>query len=98
MYETPFLIWANYPLPEDNVTLISPNFLSAKVAVLAKADLSPYYQYIGSLNRDITAISNKILVLKDGSTIDRDHVPTALIEKLGQYWSYQYDNIISSPG
>ena len=94
MYETPFMIWANYPLPDEDIGLTSPNFLSAKVAELAKADLSPYYQYIGSLNREIMAMSNKILVLKDGTTIDRDHVPAELSDELGIYWSYQYDNII----
>jgi len=40
------------------------------------------------------AMSNKILVLKDGTTIDRDHVPAELSDELGIYWSYQYDNII----
>jgi len=94
MYETPFLIWANYPLPEDRIDITSPNFLSATVAELAGASLSPYYRFVRDLNANLTAISNKILVLKDGTTVDRDHVPTELSYELEQYWSYQYENVV----
>ena len=94
MYETPFLIWANYPLPEDRIDITSPNFLSATVAELAGASLSPYYRFVRDLNAHFAAISNKILVLKDGTTVDRDHVPAEFTYELDQYWSYQYDNIV----
>lgn len=97
MYETPFLIWANYPLPEDRIDITSPNFLSATVAELAGVSLSPYYRFIRDLSENLTAISNKILVLKDGTTVDRDHVPAELSYELDQYWSYQYDNIVRKP-
>ncbi len=96
MYETPFMIWANYPLPEDNIDITSPNFLSATVADLADARLSPYYEFIKGLTKEFRAISNKILVLGDGTTIDRDHIPEELAYELSRYRRYHVDNIIRS--
>lgn len=95
LYETPWLIWANYDLPETGqADTVSPNFLSAKVLDFAGAAASPYFKYVKSLNQTIQAMNNKMILLRNGITFDREHIPASVVRKLDRYWAYEYDNII----
>ena len=95
MYETPYLIWANYGLPETEViSLMSPNFLALLTLDLAGIERSPYFDYIASINETIEAVSTSMLVMKNGRSYDRDSIPQSIVRQLDRYWACQYDNVI----
>lgn len=95
LYETPWLIWANYPLPKTALTdLTSPNFLGTEVLRLAGAAESPYFANVAALNQDVLAMNNKMVLTRNGRLYDLEHIPSSLVRKLDRYWAYEYDNII----
>lgn len=95
LYETPFMIWANYDLPEDDIDVISPNFLGTYVLNLSGAATSPYFAAVDQLGEEIQAMSGKMILMKSGIRYDEEHIPMRLVKKLDRYWAFEYDNIIA---
>jgi phosphoglycerol transferase MdoB-like AlkP superfamily enzyme len=94
IYETPWLIWANYDLPQLAEDVISPNFLGTMVLDLAGAAKSPYFEQVSQLHTTIAAMSNKMVIRRDGRTFDRESLPENLIEPLNRYRAVEYENVI----
>ena len=95
LYETPFMIWANYDLPADDIDVISPNFLGDYVLKLSGAATSPYFAEVDQLSEEIQAMSGKMILMKNGVRYDEEHIPMRLVKKLDRYWAFEYDNIIA---
>lgn len=103
MYETPYFIWTNYNLQEQldvsvadyKKELTSPNFLASSVLELSGSAVSPYFNMLGSLQDDITAMNNRLIILESGRRFNREEVPSSLTRLLDRYWRYEYDNIIA---
>jgi phosphoglycerol transferase MdoB-like AlkP superfamily enzyme len=96
MYETPYLIWANYDLPELDKPLLSPNFLATETIKLAGIETTPYFEMVAELQRDIKAMSNKLIILQNDRRVNREQIPSSISKPLDRYWQYEYDNIIAS--
>ncbi len=102
LYETPYLFWANYdlpdlrlePLPDDDEPLTSPNFLGLMTLELAGVDQSPYFEYVDTVNETVKAMSTTMLVMNNGRIYDRDSIPQSIVRQLDRYRAYQYDNVI----
>lgn len=56
-YTVPFFIWANYDIPEENVTLTSLNYLSRHLLEAADLPLSPYHRFLAEMETVIPAIN-----------------------------------------
>jgi hypothetical protein len=94
LYETPWLIWANYDLPEIANDVTSPNFLGTTVLDLAGAVKSPYFQQVSDLNQTIKAMSNKMVIMQNDRVYDRERIPAGVVHQLDRYWAAEYDNIV----
>ncbi len=95
LYETPWLIWANYRLPELETQVLSPNFLATTLLDLSGNAKSPYFSQVSQLHEVISAMSNKMIILQDGQTYDRERIPGGMMESLDRYWAAEYDNVIA---
>ena len=94
IYETPWLIWANYELPAVAKDVTSPNFLATTVLDLAGAAKSPYFEQVSQLNQTVKAMNNKMVITRDGRTYDKESLPSGLVRQLNRYWALEYDNVV----
>ena len=56
-YRVPFVLWANYPLPELDKTETSLNFLSQLLLNCAGLPADSYGQYLQSLQQDLPVLT-----------------------------------------
>lgn len=91
-YKVPFLIWANYDIEEDNTVETSANFLAGKTLSIAQLPLSPYQQFLSSLETTYPVISSIRAEDNTGksSTIKEQR------ESLHDYESLQYYQLFDS--
>ena len=94
LYETPFFIWSNTPLPEDEIDVISPNFLGAYLLDLAGAKQTPYFRYINDLRADVAAMSSTTVLDSSLRPYTRSELPADLEALMDRYWEIEYDNIV----
>lgn len=57
-YQTPFVIWANYDIPEKDMGTVSANYLSTLVLETAGLDMTQYNRYLASLYSEVPLISS----------------------------------------
>ena len=56
-YSVPFLIWANFDIPEQRLECTSLNYLSGYLLKTAGITQSPYYHFLSELEKDIPAMN-----------------------------------------
>jgi phosphoglycerol transferase MdoB-like AlkP superfamily enzyme len=56
-YEVPFLIWANYDIPEADGLIISPNYLASYLLDVAGLKMTAYNRYLLDLYEEIPVIN-----------------------------------------
>lgn len=56
-YTVPFLIWANYDIPEETVDCTGMNYLSRYLLDAAGMELPPYYRFLKELEQVIPAMN-----------------------------------------
>ena len=92
-YQTPFVIWANYDIPEKDVGLISANYLSTLVMEVAGVEMTPYNRYLASLYERVPTVSNLGFTDADGEAayyLDG----TAYEELIDDYQCVAYNNLL----
>ena len=57
LYKTPFIIWANYDIPEGTVDRISANYLHVLLMQTAGLPLTTYDKYLADLYREYPVIT-----------------------------------------
>ena len=65
-YTTPFIIWANYDIPEQEIPLLSANYLSSYVMKVAGVDMPLYNQYLLKLSETIPVVNGLGIMDADG--------------------------------
>ncbi len=92
-YQTPFVIWANYDIPEKENVTTSLNYLGARTAVLAGSYLTPWQEYLFGLEEEIPAFSGKSWYGKDG--LYHEHGSDEHVDALiNIYDSYVYNMLV----
>ena len=56
-YQTPYVIWANYDIPEADGAVTSLNYLGVELLRLAGSKLTPYQMYLAELKERFPAFS-----------------------------------------
>lgn len=64
-YEVPFLLWANYDIPEDDVDSISANYLSSYLLKTAGLRLTAYNEYLLQLREEVPVINALFYIDKE---------------------------------
>lgn len=88
--EVPFLLWANYDLPEAEGLRTSLNYLSNYVLAGADLELSPWHAFLRDVEAEIPAINDAFYYTADGERhiLDED---VALPDILSDYEIAQYN-------
>lgn len=92
----PYIIWANYDLEDKNDVdgeTISMNYLVPTLLDIADVNISPYYQYMLKLKKEVPILTAlDIYVDKDGSVFHYDE--TSKYEKMiSDYFNLEYNNL-----
>lgn len=91
-YCTPFYIWANYDIKEENIEKLSVNYLSSLVLKTAGIELTGYNKYLLELSKTLPVIDNAGYIDNDGNYYKwSDSSPYTDI--LDEYEKIQYNNI-----
>ncbi len=73
-YNTPFFIWANYDIPEQDNVKISTDYLGVLTAKIANIPLTGYQKFLEQVHEEMPVISNIAIIDKDGKITARDDV------------------------
>ena len=88
-YKTPFWIWANYDIEEQENIEISLNYLGGLLFETAGLPQTPYMQYVSSVRKEYPVLTANGCIDKDGRVYTLEELP----DKLKEYERVQYYNI-----
>ncbi len=92
-YQTPFFIWANYDIPEEENVLTSLNYLGMQTVELAGVRKTPFQLYLEDLKTQIPAFSGYAWCDTDGKLHEHDTDET-VSKLLNTYDAFEYNLII----
>lgn len=96
-FQTPFVIWANYDIPEKNIGSISANYLSTLIMETAGVELPEYNRYLASLYARLPVISN--VGFKDAQgDVSYSIEDTQYESLLNDYQCVAYNNLLDYSG
>lgn len=90
-HEVPFLIWANYDIPELTIDRASINYLSSIFLNVAGLKMSNYNRYLLDLYKKLPAISAVGSYDKDGGIHDKSEKSSEYAELMKEYEMIQYN-------
>lgn len=91
-YVTPFIIWANYDIPEETYDAVSLNYLSTMLMETAGLELPEYNLFLKELQKSVPAINANGYLGDDGIWYSwSDSSPYE--EILNDYQILQYNNL-----
>ena len=91
-YNTPFFIWANYDIPEQDNVKISTNYLGVLTAKLADIPLTGYQKFLDRVHDEMPVVSNIAIIDKDGKIIERDNTKKLTQQQQELIKEYSYLN------
>lgn len=96
-FVTPFVLWANYDIPEGYIDMMSSNYLSTLLLQTAGLETTAYNDYLSAMYKQIPVIDTTGYITADGSyhTYDEDNEYTELLKG---YEKIQYNNLFDAAG
>ena len=93
-YKIPFLIWANFDIPDQTVECTSINYLSRYLMEAAGFELSPYHQYLKEAETIIPAMNSQGYFSKEKNEfITYDEAEGIEKEWIEKHSILQYNNL-----
>lgn len=94
-YKTPFLIWANYDLPDDEIPTTSLNFLGQYLLSYAGIENSVYGDYLENFQEVLPAMTFVGYIDRDGKAYS--HLEqNGYTEMIEDYRAFAYDNLFGA--
>ena len=93
-YITPFFIWANYDIEEQQNVAISPNYLGVLTAKLAGLPLTGFMEFLDELYQQLPAITPVGILTADGQYLKRDELNEEQQALLEQYSILNYCGMV----
>ena len=91
-FRVPFLIWANYPLPEDGPEVTSLNFLGQYVLRYAGIEPDGYGAYLWEFQKELLAMTFVGYMDREGNAYS--HLETnGFSERIEEYRGVQYERV-----
>ena len=90
-YTTPFVIWANYDIPEQTIPYLSANYLSSYVMKVAGVASTPYNDYLLKLSETLPVINGVGIVDAAGNHYELEKNPYS--DLLEQYEKVVYNHL-----
>ncbi len=94
-YRTPFVLWANYDIEEDENVQISANYLSCLLMEAAGLEMSPYQEYLWGMYQELPVITANFAIDSDGRFYSADQYDQ-LEELLNGYEIVQYNHLFDT--
>lgn len=92
LYKTPFVIWANYDIEEQNNLNISINYLSTLMIEQTNIPKTVYQYYLSNVMNELPVINNNGFIDKDGNIYSKlENLPTNLQEVAKLYNIFEYN-------
>ena len=93
-YHTPFVIWANYDIPEATVEQISANYLSTLLLQVAGLQMTEYNEYLAALYQEVPVVDTIGYRGKDGVCYGWDEENTPYSNLMNGYSCITYNNLL----
>ena len=93
LYKTPFLIWANYDIEEQENVNISMNSLSTLMLESTGKKLSPFNQFLLDIHKQIPVLTTNGYFGEDGSYYSLKDESSPYYESLRKYQILQYNDL-----
>lgn len=92
---TPFIIWANYDIEEQEIERLSVNYLSSLLLKTAGVNLTKYNKYLLKLSETLPVINTVGYIDKDGNHYKWSDV-SPYTELLNEYENLQYNAVFDT--
>lgn len=92
-YQTPFVVWTNYPLEAQPPRLMSANYIASTILDLAGLRMTPYDRYLLALRERIPVFGTGYLQDAAGAWYDLDALPEEYETLLEEYRLVQYNRV-----
>lgn len=93
-YHTPFVIWANYDIPEATVEDISSNYLSTLLLQVAGLEMTDYNEYLAALYQELPVIDSVGYKGRDGNYYDLADKTSPYASLMNGYSCVMYNNLL----
>lgn len=94
-YATPFVIWANYDIPEANVEKMSANYLSTLLLQTAGLELTDYNKFLASMYQKLPVIDTVGYMDSEGNCYSHEET-SDYSDLLNIYSRIEYNNLIDT--
>lgn len=94
MRETPFIIWANFPIEGKRDALVSMNELGPFLLECAGVDMMPYYQYINELRKKIPVLTSYGKYMDSEGALFSYDENNGYTDQINDYFNLEYTNLI----
>lgn len=91
-YETPYVIWTNYPM-EASQEDMSTNYFGSYILKAAGIQGSAYNQFLLKLKETIPVIGNDAVCDSKGNWYSMEELPKEYVSLIEQYQILQYNNL-----
>ncbi|MFD3446553.1 LTA synthase family protein [Microbacteriaceae bacterium 4G12] len=92
LYETPVVMYANFPLPKQDLGTISPIYLNPILLKLIGDPLPPYYTFLEQLRQELSGLKHDIKINSNNQLAT--NLTSKQKELLHRYQLIQYDLLI----
>ena len=92
-YATPFFIWANYDIPEEEGVLTSTNYLGTMMLEQTGLEMVPYNYYLQDLQETIPALNHLGYMDPEGKFHAWEDADEKTREAEWEYECLQYNNL-----
>lgn len=93
-YATPFFLWANYDIPEQEDVVLSPNYLGVLTAKAAGLPQTGFMEFLSQLYEELPVITPVGLITGDGQAVKREELTKEQQEWLLTYETLNYCGIV----
>lgn len=93
LYKVPFLIWANYDIPEQTVERTSNNYLTTYLAEVAGIEKTGYQKFLTKLREQIPCINAIGYWDKEGNFYEVNDTTSPYYNLIEQYHLLEYNNL-----
>lgn len=93
LYKTPFLIWANYDIKEQDNVNISMNYLSTLMLESTGMELSPFNHFLSDMYKEVPILTANGYYGSDGKYYALDDESSPYYNALKNYSILQYNDL-----
>jgi hypothetical protein len=94
MHSVPFVTWSNFPIPKQDVPLLSTSFLGAHVLDMLQLEKTANFSLAAEVASKVPGLSNNLVMGQDQTLYSA--VPEFLKEDIERYRAMQYDLMFGS--